>query len=67
VLETAWNTAQEQLAMLVPGGRFIVAEESAHYVQLQQPDLVITAIQQVVDAVRDPSTWAAPAVGTPRP
>jgi pimeloyl-ACP methyl ester carboxylesterase len=67
VLETAWNTAQEQLAMLVPDGRFVVAEESAHYVQLQQPDLVITAIQQVVDAVRDPSTWATPTAGTLSP
>lgn len=30
-----------------------------------QPDLVIAAIQQVVDAVRDPSTWATPVAGTP--
>ena len=67
MLETAWNTAQEQLASLVTGGRFVVAEESAHYVQLQQPDLVITAIQQVVDAVRDPSTWATPTAGTLSP
>jgi pimeloyl-ACP methyl ester carboxylesterase len=70
VLETVWRSAQEQLPMLVPGGRFVVAEESAHYVQLQQPELVIVAVQQVVDAVRDPSTWAAPAtpaVTTPAP
>jgi pimeloyl-ACP methyl ester carboxylesterase len=66
-LETAWRAAEEQLAALVPGGRFVIAEESAHYIQLQQPDLVITAIQQVVDAVRDPSTWATPATGTPTP
>lgn len=25
-----------------------------------QPDLVIDAIRQVVEAVRDPSTWATP-------
>jgi pimeloyl-ACP methyl ester carboxylesterase len=66
-LESAWRTAQEQLAMLVPDGRFVIAEESAHYVQLQQPELVVDAIREVVEAVRDPSTWeahaATPAVG----
>jgi pimeloyl-ACP methyl ester carboxylesterase len=36
-----------------------VAAESGHYIQIQQPELVIDAIQQVVDAVRDPSTWTA--------
>ena len=65
VLETAWNTAQERLAMLVPGGHFVVAEKSAHYIQLQEPELVIAAVQQVVEAVRNPSTWATPTVGTP--
>jgi pimeloyl-ACP methyl ester carboxylesterase len=58
VLEGAWRTAQEQLAMLVPDGRFVIAKESAHYIQLQQPELVIAAVQQVVEAVRDPSAWA---------
>ena len=66
-LETAWRTAQEQLAMLVPDGRFVVAEESAHYVQLQQPDLVIAAVRQVVAAVRDPSSWVIAVNGTPTP
>lgn len=65
VLETAWRTAQEQLAVLVPDSRFVVAKKSAHYIQLQQPELVITAIQQVVNAVRDPGSWAAPNTGTP--
>jgi pimeloyl-ACP methyl ester carboxylesterase len=66
-LETAWRAAQEQLAMLVASGRFVIAEESAHYIQLQQPDMVIAAIQQVVEAVRDPSTWETPAAGVPTP
>jgi pimeloyl-ACP methyl ester carboxylesterase len=66
-LETAWRTAQEQLAALVPTGRFVIAEESAHYVQLQQPELVTTAVRQVVDAVRDPPAWdtATPAAAGP--
>jgi pimeloyl-ACP methyl ester carboxylesterase len=51
---------QRALATLVPGGRFVVATESGHYIHTQQPDLVIEAVQQVVEAVRDPNTWATP-------
>ena len=51
-LEAAWRAAQTQLAALVPGARFEVATESAHYIQLEQPDLVIDAVRQVVDDVR---------------
>jgi hypothetical protein len=56
---------QQDLAGLVPGGRHVVAETSGHYVQQGQPDLVVTAIRDVVQAVRDPSTWATPPSGTP--
>lgn len=59
-LERAWRAAQEGLATLVPNGRFSVAADSAHYVQVEQPELVIDAVRAVVDAVRDPGTWATP-------
>ena len=68
-LERAWRAAQEGLAALAPDARFAVAAESGHYVQLQQPELVVEAIRQVVDAVRTPASWAtpaaSPAAGTP--
>ncbi len=51
-LEQAWRAAQEALAALVPGTRYTVATASAHYIQLQQPELVIDAIRAVVDDVR---------------
>ena len=44
---------QEKLAALVPDSRLVVAEESGHFIPGDQPDLVIAAIQQVVEAVRD--------------
>ena len=50
---------QEKLAALVPDSRLIVAERSAHYIQTAQPELVIASIRQVVDAVRDPGSWAS--------
>ena len=56
-LEAVWLPLQEELAALVPDGRLVVAEQSGHFIPGDQPDLVIVAIQQVVDAVRDPSTW----------
>lgn len=56
-LQDAWSRSQDQLAALTADARHVVAAESAHYVQLQQPDLVIRAIRQVVDAVRDPTSW----------
>jgi pimeloyl-ACP methyl ester carboxylesterase len=66
-LERAWTVEQDRLAAVLPGARHVIARESGHYIQLQQPELVIDAIQQVVDAVRDPSTWAPPVAGTPSP
>ena len=65
-LERAWRAAQEGLATLSPRAHFEVAEESAHYVQLQQPDLVIAAIRQVVEAVRDPAENPHPPGAVPR-
>jgi len=49
--------SQAQLAALVPDARHVIAAESSHYIQVQQPALVIEAIRQVVEAVRHPNTW----------
>jgi len=57
---------QEDLATLVPNAHFAIATESGHNIHQDQPDLVIESIRDVVDAVRDPSTWTA-AVATPAP
>jgi pimeloyl-ACP methyl ester carboxylesterase len=56
-LENLWPPLQEDLASLAPDARLVVAEESGHFIQVQQPDLVTEAIRQVVEAVRDPDTW----------
>jgi pimeloyl-ACP methyl ester carboxylesterase len=63
-LELAWTLEQERLAALLPDSRHVIAEESEHYIQLQQPELVIAAVREVVAAVRDPSGWAT-SVSTP--
>ena len=64
-LERAWAAGQAELAALAPGARQVVATESGHGIQQDQPELVIAAIRQVVEAVRDPSTWATGAATPP--
>ena len=55
--ETAWRKGQDQLASLLPEARHVIATQSDHYIQIEQPDLVIDAVRQVVEAVRDPASW----------
>jgi pimeloyl-ACP methyl ester carboxylesterase len=50
--EPFWQQLQRELARLVPGGRLVVATESGHDIQHEQPELVLDAIRDVVLAVR---------------
>ena len=56
-LNRAWHAAQDALVTLAPNVRHKIATKSAHYIQVQEPQLVIDAIKQVVEAVRNPSGW----------
>ena len=47
----AWNDAQHQMATLSTRGRLVTAD-SGHFVQLQQPAVVIEAVSDIVSAVR---------------
>jgi pimeloyl-ACP methyl ester carboxylesterase len=60
-LEHAWSVEQDRLAALLPDAKHVIAHESEHYIQLQQPELVIAAVREVVEAVRDPARRATPA------
>jgi pimeloyl-ACP methyl ester carboxylesterase len=65
-LEPAWTAAQARLATLVPDARYVLAAESGHYIQLDQPELVIDAIRDVVAAVRAQDGWAGTPIQLPR-
>jgi pimeloyl-ACP methyl ester carboxylesterase len=56
-LNNAWHSAQDALATFAPNAKHKIATKSSHYIQVQEPQLVIDAIKQVVDAVRNPSAW----------
>jgi pimeloyl-ACP methyl ester carboxylesterase len=51
-LERAFQDSQDELAELVPGARHVIATASGHYIQLDQPELVIEAIRRVVSEER---------------
>jgi pimeloyl-ACP methyl ester carboxylesterase len=55
--ERMWRAAQADLAALVPNARHTIAGQSGHYIQQEQPGLVIEAIRQVVVGVQAPATW----------
>jgi pimeloyl-ACP methyl ester carboxylesterase len=50
--EPFWQQLQRELARLVPGARLVVATNSGHDIQHDQPELVLDAICDVVLAVR---------------
>src|SRR5947209_3846966 len=56
-LNRAWHAGQDALAALAPNAKHTIATKSSHYMQVQEPQLVIDAIKQVVEAVRNPSSW----------
>jgi pimeloyl-ACP methyl ester carboxylesterase len=57
--ERLWRQLQNEIAALVPHSRHAIATRSGHDIHHQQPRLVISAIHDVVRAVRDPASWRA--------
>ena len=50
--ERTWQTAQSWLAALVPYARHVIARKSEHYIQTEQPSLVIDAVRRELRMVR---------------
>jgi hypothetical protein len=55
-----WRELQDALATLAPGAQHVIATKSGHDIQITEPDLVITAVRQVVDAARRGAAWRKP-------
>jgi pimeloyl-ACP methyl ester carboxylesterase len=51
-LEGVWRTLQDELAGLSTRSEHVLAQQSGHFIQQDQPGLVVGAIRQVVDAAR---------------
>ena len=52
VTDAAQKKAQERLAKLVPNAKHVTNTNSGHEIHKEQPQLVIDAIREVVEAVR---------------
>ena len=55
VTDAAQKQAQQKLARLVPNAKHITNTNSGHEIHKEQPQLVVEAIREVVDAVRSGS------------
>jgi pimeloyl-ACP methyl ester carboxylesterase len=51
-LEQAWTAGQQQLAQILPDTPHLIATNCSHYVQIEQPQLVIDSIRKIVEAIR---------------
>lgn len=56
----AWEKMQEELAHLSTRGMQTVAKNSAHYIQIDRPDIVIDAVRNVVEQARPAQSPPAP-------
>jgi len=48
----AWQQMQRELAQLSTRGTQVTAKGSAHYIQLDRPDVVMEAVRKILDQVR---------------
>ena len=51
-----WLDLQQDLTKLSSNSRQVFADQSGHFIQFDQPELVITAIRQLVETARQKST-----------
>lgn len=51
-----FHELQEELANLSTDGLFVVAQDSAHFIHRTEPELILQAVREVVDAARSRQT-----------
>jgi len=47
-----WIESTKEWIGKIPGGKHIIAERSGHFIQMQEPQIVIEAVRQVVNQAR---------------
>jgi len=56
---SVFRTLQKEMATESPQGKYLIATDSSHYIQIDEPDLVTDAIRSVVNATRQDSLLPA--------
>jgi pimeloyl-ACP methyl ester carboxylesterase len=59
-LQTLWAELQRRMTMSFPHGRQVIAQQSGHYIQFDQPELVVAAIRELVVGARTSQPPPAP-------
>jgi pimeloyl-ACP methyl ester carboxylesterase len=54
--EIVWQELQAELAKLSSNSQMLIAEKSGHGIQIDQPGLVVDAIRQMIESIRNGST-----------
>ena len=49
-MEQKWQAYQEEIAGKSSAGRIMVAEASGHGIQVEQPDIIVEAVQQLLES-----------------
>ena len=62
--EKAWQHLQEVIAALSTRSKHIVAENSGHNIQFDQPEIIIAAILEMINTVQNPIEQTQPMVGS---
>jgi hypothetical protein len=55
-LEPGWRAGEERLAALSTPGKLVVAMNSGHNIEISEPDLIVTAVKEVLDAAKNAQT-----------
>ncbi len=48
-----WQQMQQEMAEMSSRGKWVVVEESGHYIHLQQPEMVVKAIREVIENMNE--------------
>ena len=59
LVNEAWEKMQEEMAHLSSRGTQVIVKNSAHYIQIDQPDAVINAVHAIVEQCRQSSAVSA--------
>ena len=51
-MSRAWEEMQTEMVALSPYGKRIIARKSSHYVQRDEPEVVVAAIEEVLTGLR---------------
>jgi hypothetical protein len=52
-IEKEWASQQYELSTLSSRGKIVVAENSGHLIQLDQPELVVELVKELVEAIEE--------------